>query len=244
VENRGQWDGKIRYAVTGRAVSVALTDSGMIYQLVKAASTPAQTGAGRPRVDSTAARLRRPGAERPEVDSSAARPRRPRAESTDVSLERLAFSVSFDGSRPTQPKGVDAAKSRIFYYAGKDAAEGQNAVATFKGARYEGLYDGVDLTVRPGGWGVKCEFDAAPGVPAERIVLKYDGITGMMLDDAGRLHVNTAFGELAYDAPAAWQESGGERKTVSVKMRLVGKDSCGFEIAGPLDTTLPLVISL
>jgi hypothetical protein len=35
VENKGQWDAAIRYAVTGRAVNVALMDSALKFQLIK-----------------------------------------------------------------------------------------------------------------------------------------------------------------------------------------------------------------
>lgn len=95
---------------------------------------------------------------------------------------------------------------------------------------YAGVWDGVTLIYEESARGIfKSEYhiDGGAGEAAiRRIRLRYD--LPVRLDANGRLVVSHEAGELVEDAPIAWQDIDGERRSVAVRFHLSAEREVGF----------------
>ena len=92
----------------------------------------------------------------------------------------------------------------------------------------------------PDGKSLEYEFRLAPGADPRAIRIGFANYTGLGLDGNGDLVVTTAFGNLRYRRPLAWQERNGRRAQVAVGFRIKA-GAAGFEV-GPHETDRDLVI--
>jgi hypothetical protein len=152
------------------------------------------------------------------------------------------FSARFVGARSVTPVGFDASASRTNYYVGSDSAKWRTDVPSYEKIAYRGVYDGVDLYAWGRRSGLKYEFHVAPGASWRQIVVKYDGIEGLSLDEKGALHVATSLGEIVDGAPVVYQKTPSGTRDIAAHFRIVDASSYGFEVTGDVDVSLPLVI--
>jgi len=156
--------------------------------------------------------------------------------------EQAVFSATFAGARRVRPTALEPSSTKMSYYIGNDRARWRPDVPSYQKMLYKGLYEGVDLYTWGKRSGLKYEFHLAPGADWWQIVVRYDGIEGLSIDEKGALHVRTALGEMVDEAPVVYQEAAGRRTEVASRFRLVGERSYGFEIMGAIDSSLPLVL--
>jgi len=160
----------------------------------------------------------------------------------DAEMSQAVFSATFVGGKPVRPTALDPSSVKVNYYRGNDASKWLSGVPTFTKVAYKGLYDGVDLCTWGKRSGLKYEFHVAPSASWERIVIKYEGIEGLSIDDKGALHVRTSLGEIVDGAPVVYQETAGGRAEIAARYRLVDESSYCFEIRGAVDDSLPIII--
>jgi len=169
-------------------------------------------------------------------------PRGLRPAPLDAALRSHVFAVAFPGSRRAVPVGAEPLPGRVNYFIGSDPAAWHTGAATYAGVVYPELWDGIDLHTFGRRSALKYEFHVAPGADSSRIVLAYEGVSGLSLDDDGSLRIVTPLGDLVDAPPVAWQVVAGREVRVPVRYRLVGPASCGFELAGGVDPARELVI--
>jgi len=119
-------------------------------------------------------------------------------------LSQAVFSASFVGARRVRPRGLDPSETKVNYYSGNDPSKWHSGVPSFKKVVYKGLYEGVDLHTWGRHSGLKYEFHVAPGADWRQIVVRYEGIEGLSIDEKGALHVKTSLGEMVDDAPVVY----------------------------------------
>jgi hypothetical protein len=129
---------------------------------------------------------------------------------------------------------------------GNPASEPEVEVASADGSRidairYRSVWPGIDAVMRtmPGGW--LCEMIVQPGVSPGVIELEYVGATGLTVDRAGRLHVQSAEGAWIEGTPVSWQDGPSGREPVASSYELRGGNRVGF-VVGPYDPNRPLVV--
>ncbi len=105
--------------------------------------------------------------------------------------------------------------------------------------RYPGLWPGVDLEYSPVGGLVRSLYRLAPGAAVASIQLDYNRPLQIRKD--GGLQLSFERGTLSETAPIAWQEIGGERRSVEVAFDLRGEQRLGFRV-GTHDPEQPLII--
>ena len=223
VENQGQWsDPSIRYVHDGNRVDVAVTGSGMVFQV--APTQPAPEDGGQRAED------RGQNA----VPSSTLRPA-----GTDV----LRFGASFVGARQALPVGLERSSSEFNYFVG-DQSLWRRDVPAYERVVYEGLYDGVDLHVHGLGSHLKYEFQVAPGADWSQISIRYDGIGGLSLAGDGTLVLDLGgdWGTLVDDRPYIYQVIDGQCVSIAGGFRLLDNRTCAFDLPGWYDPTRELVI--
>jgi hypothetical protein len=129
---------------------------------------------------------------------------------------------------------------------GNPAAEPQLSRLTADGTRieeirYRGAWPGVDAELRAQPGGFASNFIVEPGADPTAIELEYVGVTGLTIDQAGRLHVRGAEGVWIDGTPESWQDGPSGREPVESHYELRGGGRFGF-VVGPYDPSRPLVV--
>ena len=154
------------------------------------------------------------------------------------------FTMKLQGASPTPAVGLDRSGSTFNFLRG-DISRWREDVASWSQVGLRNVYPGIDMTVAALPGGLKYEFRVAPGAAWRRIRLAYEGVQRLDIGRDGRLNISPAEGyaPLAEDAPYIYQErADGTHIPVAGRFVLLGKNVVSFEIPGPLDPALPLVI--
>jgi hypothetical protein len=126
--------------------------------------------------------------------------------------------------------------------AGSEPAERRDPVRRWSRVRLEGLWPGIDLVFSGNPRELEHDFVVAPGADPGRIVLALDGVEQARIDETGELVATLEIaGEVRLHRPAAWQESGGTRREVPCRYRLLPGPQLGFTVED-WDRSRPLVI--
>ncbi|HPA95278.1 MAG TPA: hypothetical protein PLT41_04310 [Thermoanaerobaculia bacterium] len=218
-ENRGQFEPEVAYLAKTFAGSVFVTREGqLVYSLPGRELAAAENG-------SPAAKPDR-------------RERRQAERGPGWALEERLL-----GAGPLTPQGSEAAVTHVtrFTPAGTFQAD------TWERVRLGEAWTGIEVELAARGQNFEKLFHLAPGADPARIRVGLRGAERLSVADDGRLVVTTGNGDLAYTAPVAWQEIGGERRAVEVRYALLEPLAGGDEKAwgfalGAYDSQQPLTI--
>ena len=244
VENQGQWpDESVRYAFNGSGATILHTDAGPVFQLFqREAVEESQEGwLGQSEAVPQDPHDPLPGASLRSATSHPSDPIGALHEPEEAVTLTTQFSVTFDGAERVEPVGLDRAETVFNYYLGEQSNWRSN-VPGYATVAYPGLYDGIDLLTFGRRDSLKYEFHVAPGADWRAIQISYEGIQNLWLDAAGALHVETELGELIDDAPYIYQQIAGQQIEVSGTFTLLDADTYTFEVSGPYDPSLELII--
>src|SRR6185369_1652190 len=123
-----------------------------------------------------------------------------------VASARHALKVDFLGSKGVTPKSDSAANDT-------------DKVQSLSRVTYQNIWNGVTAEYSADGKSVvKSSYDLDDGARASNIRLGYN--RPVKLDQQGNLVVSFEDGTLTESAPIAWQEIGGQRKSVKVSYAL------------------------
>jgi len=220
VENEGQWsDSTIHFVHHGDGATVAMSDTGPVFQLFRHAATGDATET-----------------ERVELPSSA-------HDSVRSPVEMVQFSADFVGANAITPVGEQRSEALFNYFVG-DPSTWRSDVPGYEVVTYPNLYDGIDLRTFGQRSHLKYEFHVAPGADYSQIAVHYTGIEGLSLAEDASLRVSLGgdWGEMIDGAPYAYQVIDGQEVAVASRYVLVDEFSYAFEITGSIDAQEPLVI--
>jgi hypothetical protein len=190
VENRGQLDSRVAYAVSGEDTSVYFTPDGVTYAL--SGTSPSAPGA------------RHAGISTGEMGSiNKSRPN-----------QRWAVKLDFVGAnREVQPVGEGLSPGTVSYFKGPRTAW-RSGLPSYRSVAYRNLWPGIDLACSGTAGRLKYTFVVQPGADPNRIRLAYRGATQVRLNEAGQLEVSTPAGGFKDDRPLVYQEVDGHRQEV------------------------------
>lgn len=161
----------------------------------------------------------------------------PEAEAGDGATLRM----NFVGANP-EPRNVAGERlpGVINYYQGSDPANWHAGIPTYSGARYEHLYDGVDLVYYGHERQLKYDLIVAPHVDPSVIALAFEGAARLSLAANGDLLVDTPNGRLVQQKPTVYQQVGARRQSVDAAYQL-DEGRVTFNL-GVYDAAYPLII--
>ena len=150
-------------------------------------------------------------------------------------------TLRFAGARAASIDGAERLPGITNYLIGNDASRWRRDIPHYAGARYSGLYPGIDLAVY--GKERRLEYDliVAPGADPDRAQLRIDGVRRLALAANGDLELHTASGVMTQQRPLAYQQRDGRRAPVDVRYRLLGANRVAF-VLGAYDRGAELVI--
>ncbi|TAE47354.1 MAG: hypothetical protein EAZ89_18110, partial [Bacteroidetes bacterium] len=138
------------------------------------------------------------------------------------------------------PAGTGLLPGEIHYFKGNTAVRGARR---YHELWYENLYDNIHLRY----YGtekeeLKYDFVLLPGANSAEIRIQLDGVEKVNTNAAGELEILTAWGTISDAAPYAYQIVGGKEVSVAVRYKMLDNSSYGFEINGPYDPSLALIV--
>lgn len=153
---------------------------------------------------------------------------------------RWGLKLDLLGADPrSRPQGRLKTSAVTSYFRG-GMKEWQAGLPTYSQVTYEKPWPGIDLVYSGAESRLKYEFRLAPGADPSAIRLSYRGITGLRVDERGRLHISTPVRTIVDDAPRAYQHIAGRRVEVASAFTVRG-NTYGFRL-GSYDRTRPLII--
>ena len=198
IQNKGQWDRRVRYEAALPAGRLFVQAEALTYTFLDPEILRHHHGGG-------AGQGNAPGGA--------------------AGIAAHAYTVHFEGAsaRARLTAETPTAGERN-YFVGADASRWASHVGAFRRLRYAGLWPGIDLTLYENA-GQRLEYDVllAPRANPARVALRYDGAAGLALDAAGNLVVTTSVGTTTELAPRAWQlDAAGQRQAVACRYVLRG----------------------
>ncbi|MFC0212487.1 SBBP repeat-containing protein [Paenibacillus chartarius] len=151
-----------------------------------------------------------------------------------------------DGNPDPVPEGDGEEEGNIHYLKGSDPERWIRHVPMYREIRYRRVWPGIDVIFQGEKGRLKYDVVLEPGAAAEHIGFSYEGAEDIRLDEAGSLLIDTPLGTLKDTRPEAYQERDGAR--IPIDCRFVihseasGRKKVGFELTGPYDPMLPVVI--
>ncbi len=216
-ENRGQFEPEVAYLAKTFAGAVFVTREGHLVYSLPGRELAAESGSQKAESDRHERRAER---------------------GPGWALEERLL-----GAGPLSPQGSEAAVTHVtrFTPAGTFQAD------TWERVRLGEAWTGIVVELAARGQNFEKLFHLAPGADPARIRVGLRGAERLAVADDGRLVVTTGNGDLAYTAPVAWQEIGGERRAVEVHYALLEplagdeEKAWGFAL-GAYDPQQPLTI--
>jgi hypothetical protein len=222
IENRGQFDSKVRYQVKIGVQTAWLTADGVVFDATwPRASEQVSTTSGK---RNTLAESSAPRS--PSITLDRTKPR-------SRNLERLVFAEDFVAANCcSKIEGKQPVLGVYNYFQGRDAKEWRTNVPSYAEVTYHDVWPGIDLRIYGNGSDLEQEFIVQPGGDLSRLHISYRGIDGLNVAKDGSLEVATAFGTLRETKPRLYQKVAGKREAVDGQYRLVGEWSYRFEVNG------------
>ncbi|MGA2581371.1 MAG: SBBP repeat-containing protein [Bryobacteraceae bacterium] len=208
IENRGQFDERVRFQLAAGGSRIWLTASGVSFDAL------------RPEDGGWTAKAKKP--------ESGPRLLPPNIASD---FERLVVSESFVGANQSlefEPR--DPQPGIYNYLIGNDPAKWHTNIKGYAEVVYRNVWDGVDLRLYPNGSGLEQEFVLAPAGDPSRIQITYKGINALRLAEDGSLIILTAFGQWRESPPKVYQEVAGKRVAINARFKITGEATYAFDL--------------
>jgi hypothetical protein len=253
VENRGQFDGRVRYQLKTGGGTAWLTNNGVVFDFLHArAESKPETRNSKlipiPDSPSPASYFLLPGPLQLLFDGQLTKERAglPGLRAPDpesLANDRLVFSEDFVGAHCSPEAEAKQAQPGIYnYFIGKDPNKWVTHVRAYREVIYHDVWDGVDLRLYgnsifanpeaqvPSPGSLEQEFIVRPGADITKVQVAYNGIVGLKIAEDGSLVVSTALGELRESKPVIYQEVAGKRVPVEGHFKLTGEKMYSFEL--------------
>jgi len=209
IENKGQFDERVRMQLRGNGRTAWLTNSGIVFDFLRSKTSTSDSA-------SHEARSIIPHLDALELDPQSALTA---PQSKDV--ERLVISEDFVGGNAAPVIETKIAQPGIYnYFLGNDPSEWRSDVRGYGEVTYRDIWDGVDLKLYGRGADLEQEFIVVPGADLSRVRISYEGVDGLAVAGDGSLLMRTAFGHLRESKPKVYQEISGKRVAVKARFRL------------------------
>ena len=166
-----------------------------------------------------------------------------RSKPGDRAVSDGSVRIRFDGARaPRGTEGIDPTGGVSNYYRGRDRAHWWEGVPHYRRVILREVYPGIDVNYHGDKGQLEFDFEVAPGVAPEKVLLAVEGAAGLETTASGDVTLlTTQGGEIRLRRPVVYQWIGDTRVEIAADFAVVGDDRLAFDI-GLYDETRPLVI--
>ncbi len=124
-----------------------------------------------------------------------------------------------------QVAGLEEMPSKSNYFTSNDPRRWRTNVPNFAKIKYQAVYPGVDLVYYGNQRQLEYDFVVAPGADPQAIVLGFQGMDKLSVDTNGALVLSIAGGEVSLLQPRIYQETDGDKYSISGRYVLLDPDS-------------------
>jgi hypothetical protein len=150
--------------------------------------------------------------------------------------------MSLVGANPPRTiAGLEPLPARVHDLRGSDSRRWRRDIRTFARVRYENVYPGIDLLYYGNHGQLEYDFIVAPGMDANTIRWRFDGVDDLRIDGNGELVLSIGGGEVRQRTPVIYQQDGVARRDIPGRYVLTSSREVGFDIDA-YDATQPLII--
>lgn len=216
VENKGQWDSKVKYSGKIANGSFYLQQQGYKVLLNNSDDLKAVAelfgGHKTIQLDSTKpGPFIDPNKEFPKIDTF-----------RQVVLHAHAYEVNFIGSSNKAEIIPDKMMNTYSnYFTGSDPAKWKTDCKIFQAVTYKNIYPNIDARYYEDNGKLKYEFIIRPGGDIRKIALAFSGVDGLKISK-GNLIIQTSVGEASELKPISWQIGMKGKKEISSSFILDG----------------------
>lgn len=197
VENKGQWDSRVRFRGEVSGGEVYITNTG--FTIVQ--HNPADLAAYKEWAHGH-------GAVAP---ASITRP------DGSVVVRSHSYNVDFIDASPSMRIVADKpAPGHINYFTGNDPSKWAEGCGVFQAITFKDVYHNVDVRYFTDNGMLKYDIIAKPGSDISKIALKYDGVEKLQVKNK-ELVVGTTIGDLRESFPYTYQAFAKEKKEIGAK---------------------------
>lgn len=157
-----------------------------------------------------------------------------------TSVNAHAYKVHFIGCNPavfTENKGEST--DYLNFYLGQDPGRWTSGVRKYDEVTYKNLYYKTDLRIYEKDFLLKYEYILHPGADPHKILLEYEGVTGMEISD-GNLVIKTSVNKVMEIKPYAYQMVDGAEVRIECRFKL-HKNRLSFDL-GNYNPGIELII--
>ena len=159
-----------------------------------------------------------------------------------VSMGNKNLNLHFIGSNnQAQASGEKLLNEKTNYLIGNNPKDFRTNIPHYARARFKEVYSGVDIVYYGDGGRLKYDIIVAPGSDPNIVKIRYDGIEKLKVDRDGNLVLSMTGGTIVQPKPLIYQSINDERRYVTGKYVIRGKNQIGFRL-GEYDSSNPLVI--
>ena len=152
------------------------------------------------------------------------------------------FRMYIVGANPAvSVTGIDELPSKSNYFIGADPNKWRTNVKNYANVRYHDIYPGIDLLYYGNPQHLEYDFVVAPGVNANSIRLKFEGVNHLKPDQNGNVFAGDDSGQIELQKPRIYQQRAGLRKLVRGYYSMTTPDTISFHVAD-YDHSRPLII--
>ncbi|MEM6800224.1 MAG: T9SS type A sorting domain-containing protein [Bacteroidota bacterium] len=158
--------------------------------------------------------------------------------------EALVWNAKFlNTSDDMQVKGKGVMPGTFNYFRGGNGLGNAQGVKRYAELWYEEIYPHMDLRY----YGtekhaIKYDFILNAGADIADIEVEFEGIDAFEIDEAGKLVIHTAWGDVIDAAPYSYQMGYEGEIAVEVRYKKLTTYKLGFEIVGSYDPDKPLIL--
>ncbi len=204
IENKGQWDAKVKFLLRSSDMNVWITQDGAVYDMYKVTYKDQSAASGRSerQVGEASADLGISPSSMPEVEKTVHHP----------------IVMKFEGaSDQAQAVGTGLRSGVHNYFLGNDAKHWATNVPLFEGVRLESVYPGVDAVFYVDQGRPRYDLHVKPGAKPEVIQLKFEGAESIRVNADGSLALRNSLGVLEQRSLVAYQLDGGQRRNIECR---------------------------
>ena len=150
-------------------------------------------------------------------------------------------STFLGASEPLEKVESDTSSFYRNYILGSDNRNWKSLIYSAAKVEMKEIYPGIDLLYETKTGNLKYSFVVAQNMDPNKIKIQWKGHSNVFIDERGRLHVSSEFGDIIEEKPTAWTiDENGRTQKVEVSFRLTN-DIITFDL-GSYDNSAKLVI--
>ena len=142
-----------------------------------------------------------------------------------------------------QPKivGLGELSAKVNYIIGADATKWHSNMPVYSKVKYEDVYPGIDLVFYGRQGQLEYDFIVSEGSDLDKVVLSFEGLESLEVNSKGDLVLYSQRGIIVQRRPLIYQNVQGNRRIISGKYILRGRNQVGFQVAS-YDHEMPVVV--